>query len=294
KTSVLFLGDEGKSIRCLNCKTIIEGSDKVRWVNKKIEIFKCPTCNKSLGVKKNIKAIDKRWFLVDLEPGDFVTCYACGDSIYWGDDTSWQDSLRSLRNIKEGKTIHFPCCGGSKLSLKRKNNSLLLDNVYSEDENSVYLEEKPITKLLFKISFKITTRIPLDVKDTIEYIKNCLKIRGFSYQEVFSSLTGPTRYQIKKITFRTTLDWLNTDSPKEAIPKRYFRIALESCFRIDNSKSYDLGSLTRSYHEAIREDLLWGLEQSFYKVYDMSIKSFSIVDSFISGFQTKSEYSGTI
>jgi hypothetical protein len=197
--------------------------------------------------------------------------------------------------MKEGETIYLSCHGGSKLSLKRKNNNLLLDNVFNEDENSVYIEEKPITKLLFKISFKITTRIPLDIKDTIEYIKNCLEMRGFSYQEVFSSLRGSNyyfRYQIKKITFRTTLNWLNTDSPKEAIPKRYFRIALESCFRIDNSKNNDLGSLTRSYHEAIREDLLWGLEQSFYQVYDLSINSFSIVDSFISGFQTKKEYQG--
>jgi len=48
---LLFPDNEEEFIRCSHCGKVIFGDQKVKWVNKKNKIFKCPKCEKEISIK---------------------------------------------------------------------------------------------------------------------------------------------------------------------------------------------------------------------------------------------------
>ncbi|MCX6760324.1 MAG: hypothetical protein NTW46_03200 [Candidatus Nealsonbacteria bacterium] len=45
---LLFPDDENKEVECDNCGRVIKGSEKVEWVDKNKQIFKCPDCKQEI------------------------------------------------------------------------------------------------------------------------------------------------------------------------------------------------------------------------------------------------------
>ena len=48
---LLFPDDEDETFQCPFCNRIINGSQKVEWIDKKNKIFKCPACGDKLEIK---------------------------------------------------------------------------------------------------------------------------------------------------------------------------------------------------------------------------------------------------
>jgi len=45
---LLFPDDEDKEVECDNCGRVIQGSEKVEWMDKNKQIFKCPDCKQKI------------------------------------------------------------------------------------------------------------------------------------------------------------------------------------------------------------------------------------------------------
>jgi predicted RNA-binding Zn-ribbon protein involved in translation (DUF1610 family) len=45
---LLYPDDEDETFECPHCNRIINGSEKVEWVDKKNSVFKCPECGEEL------------------------------------------------------------------------------------------------------------------------------------------------------------------------------------------------------------------------------------------------------
>lgn len=45
---LLFPDDEDREVKCDNCGRVIKGSEKVEWIDKNKQIFKCPDCKQEI------------------------------------------------------------------------------------------------------------------------------------------------------------------------------------------------------------------------------------------------------
>lgn len=48
---LLFPEEEDRTYECPYCKRVIQGNEKVEWIDKKNKIFKCPECGEKLEIK---------------------------------------------------------------------------------------------------------------------------------------------------------------------------------------------------------------------------------------------------
>ncbi len=47
---LMFPEDENKTYECPSCNRVIRGNEKVPWINKRGNIFKCPQCDELLQI----------------------------------------------------------------------------------------------------------------------------------------------------------------------------------------------------------------------------------------------------
>jgi predicted RNA-binding Zn-ribbon protein involved in translation (DUF1610 family) len=48
---LLFPDDEDKEFECPHCQTVIAGSEKVEWIDRKKRVFKCPECEEEISLE---------------------------------------------------------------------------------------------------------------------------------------------------------------------------------------------------------------------------------------------------
>jgi NAD-dependent SIR2 family protein deacetylase len=45
---LLFSDDEDRTVECDNCGRVIKGNEKVEWIDRDKQIFKCPDCKQEI------------------------------------------------------------------------------------------------------------------------------------------------------------------------------------------------------------------------------------------------------